>query len=386
MRVLVVMTARELGGAEFYVERLVGALSDRCRFSVVLSHHPNIVPLRRRLEAKADVLAVDFDHPSALPGVVRTLRRLAAQHDIVHLNSNHPASRLGILLGFALPGGGTPVVAVEQGVSPIDDIIVPKAIAWTLPTLFRWSRRRVALTIAVSRQNQEMLVDYYRLPASHIAVVNNGADLAPYSTAAIPIDTLHTELKLAGDRTIVITLARLAPNKGHRYIVEAAPLIVARHPGVHFVFAGVLDQADPVRLQIERGSLSKHFTLLGFRSDVANLLAGSDIFVLPSLGEGFSLSIVEAMAAGLAVVATRVGGAEEIIVDGQNGFLVPPADAGALAAAIIRVLNMDPSARSSLQQSARIAAARFSVQAMADRTFALYQQVASRSRLQVDGN
>ena len=299
------MTARTVGGAELYVERLTAALAGACRFTVALSDHPELAAMRQRLAGRAEVLAFPFDHAGALPAVTRRLRQLGRAADVIHLNSNHPGSRLGILMGFALPGCGRPVVCVEQGASPIDAVEVPDSIVWALPTLFRWSRRSVDQVVAVSEENKRTLVDLYRLPAKKITVVHNGADLTPYADPAP--GTLRAELGLTPDQPLVIVLGRLAANKGQRFLVEAAPTILSHFPTAHFAFAGNPEGRNDIEARIRALNLEPHFSLLGFRSDVVNLLRSSDVFVLPSLGEGFSLSIIEALAAGLPVVATRSG-------------------------------------------------------------------------------
>ena len=364
------MTARTVGGAELYVEQLTAALADACRFTVALSDHPELADLGQRLATRCAVLTFPFDHAGALPSVTRQLRQLGRAADIIHLNSNHPGSRLGILMGFALPGAGRPVVCVEQGASSIAAIEVPGSIAWALPALFRWSRRSVSQVVAVSEENKRTLVNLYRLPAKKIAVVHNGADLAPFADPAPA--TLRAELELAPDQPLVIVLGRLAANKGQRFLVEAAPAILARFPATHFVFAGNPEGRNDIEARIRALNLEPHFSLLGFRSDVVNLLRSSDVFVLPSLGEGFSLSIIEALAAGLPVVATRVGGAAEIIDEGINGFLVPSADAPALGGAVIRALSLDASAREAMRLVALETARRFSFDITAQKMFAIY--------------
>jgi glycosyltransferase involved in cell wall biosynthesis len=121
--------------------------------------------------------------------------------------------------------------------------------------------------------------------------------------------------------------------------------------------------------------------MLGFRTDVADLLRASDVFVLPSLAEGFALSLIEALAAGLPVVATRVGGAPEVIENGVNGYLVPPGDPAALARAVVEILGQGDPVHAQMVKAARVTAARYSVDAMADRMFALYQEVSSHADL-----
>jgi glycosyltransferase involved in cell wall biosynthesis len=239
--------------------------------------------------------------------------------------------------------------------------------------LFRWSRRSVTQLVAVSEENKRTLVDLYRLPAEKITVVHNGADLTPFRDPSP--GTLRAELGLTPDQPLVIVLGRLAANKGQRFLVEAAPDILARFPTTHFVFAGNPEGRGDIEARIRALNLEPHFSLLSFRSDVVNLLRSSDLFVLPSLGEGFSLAIVEALAAGLPVVATRVGGAAEIIDEGRNGFLVPPADAGALGEAVIRALSLDAPARENMRRAALDTARHFSFDITAQKMYEIYRSL-----------
>jgi len=382
MRVLLVMTAREVGGAELYVERLTCALAAQCDFTIVLSTHPRLEPLAQRLTKHAQVLRFAIEDQRRLPAVVNTVRALTRRADVVHLNSNHPGSRLGILFGFALARAGALLVCVEHRVSLMDDVIVPRALRPFLPHLFRWSRRAAARVIAVSKQNAELLTSYYRLRPDKITIVHNGIDLPDFKESNIvqARATLRAELGLPEQAIVILTLARLAPNKGHRYLVEAMPEVLRAHPDAHFVFAGELDQAEPVIARINTLGLGAHVHLLGLRSDAHHLLAASDFFVLPSLAEGFSLALVEALAAGLPTVATDVGGASEVIQPGQGGILVPPANSAALAAGLNHLLSLDEAEIQRQRQAARWAAQPFSTQAMAEKTLRVYSEVVCRSK------
>jgi glycosyltransferase involved in cell wall biosynthesis len=371
MRVLLVMTARQVGGAEIYARQLVAALRDRCDFTVVISDHPAMRSLRDELEGIARVAPLPVDRLSTLPQVAVEVRRLAGGHDVVQLISNHPASRLGIMMGFVLSGTRAPLVVVEQRATPMGDVDVRGALAPLLPGLFRRSRRRAARVIAVSEENRRTLEDVYGLPASAVEVVYNGVDLARF--ARPPGRDLRIELNLHPKQPVVLTVARLLPNKGHRYLVEAAPEILMRFPDAHFIFAG--DGAERVALegQVAALDLTDRFSLVGFRDDVEDVLRAGDVFVLPSLAEGFALSLVEALAAGLPVIATRVGGAAEVIEHGINGFLAPPGDAPALAEGVITALTLDDAGRQRMSMAARATAERFSVETMAERMFAIYE-------------
>jgi glycosyltransferase involved in cell wall biosynthesis len=131
--------------------------------------------------------------------------------------------------------------------------------------------------------------------------------------------------------------ARLEKQKGHQYLIEAT----AQVPEALFLFAGVGSEQTRLEAQAKALGVTDRIIFLGHREDIADLLASCDLFVLPSLFEGLPLSILEAMAACKPVVATAVDGNNEIVIDGQTGLLVPPADPGALAGAIRTVLS-DP--------------------------------------------
>jgi glycosyltransferase involved in cell wall biosynthesis len=375
LKILLIATARELGGAELYVERLIAPLEGQHQFTVAISHHTNMLPLRQRLGKLATVIEFDFDRIASLIKAAPQLRQLARQHDVVHLNSNHPASRLGILLGFALSGCGKPVVCVEHRVSPVNDIIVPNAIAPFLPTLFRWSRRGVARLVAVSKDNAQALTALYGIPPNKVEVVYPGVDVRVNPDAPKSSFTLRSELNLRPEQPVLLVLARIMANKGHRFLIEAAPRILSEFPDAHFVFAGAPDEVAPLHALIEQLNLGGQFSFPGFRSDIPNLLGSSDMLVLPSLAEGFSVTLVEALAAGLPIVATRVGGAAEIIVDGETGYLVPPADAPALAEAVLRALRLNEGERQAMRTKARALAQEFTTQVMGQKMAALYARL-----------
>src|SRR5262249_44896941 len=148
---------------------------------------------------------------------------------------------------------------------------------------------------------------------------------------------LRAALMGSTDRPIVLTAARLAEQKGLCYLLKAAALL----PQAMFVLAGEGPERAVLEAQAAELGLNKRVLFLGHRHDVPDLLACCDLFVLPSLFEGLPLSILEAMAAKKPVIASAVGGNNEVIVHGETGLLVRPADPAALASAIQAILS-DP--------------------------------------------
>ncbi|HEX2034499.1 MAG TPA: glycosyltransferase family 4 protein [Chloroflexota bacterium] len=180
-------------------------------------------------------------------------------------------------------------------------------------------------------------------------------------------------LGIEPQRPVLSTLARLAAQKGHRYLLQALVEIRHEFPDVLYLVVGDAD-ADwrgegGIREELEELirtlDLAPNVRFLGYRRDILTVLHATDILVSPSLREGMSVTLVEAMAAGVPIVATAVGGSPEAIVDGETGLLVPPADPRALATAVLTLLR-DPARRAAMGAAARRRAeARFDVGAAA---------------------
>src|SRR5207237_538470 len=175
---------------------------------------------------------------------------------------------------------------------------------------------------------------------------------------------------------LVGMVANLRASKGYDHFVRTARLVTDAMPKVRFVAIGQTNGAnygELVRLIRELG-LEDRFLLLGFRQDVPQILADLDVFVLSSLTEGFSLATVEAMAAGKPVVVTRSGGPEEIVEDEQTGFLVPPADAAALARRICDVLQNGQLASALGRRAQAMVQTKFGLRRMVREYEALYER------------
>lgn len=377
MRILLVMTARTVGGAELYAKNLMAALTTACDFTLAASDHPDLHHFLELVRPYTQRIAhFPFTQGRELWDTTRRLVHLATEHDLVHLNSNHPGSRLGILMGFALPRAGRPVIAVEHSATPISNIEAPSLIAPALPFLFRLSRRKVTRIVTISSESVETLTKLYGLPARKIRLIYPGIDLDRLRSAPEP-PTLRRELGLPANVPLILVLGRLNENKGYRELFAALAAVSPSFPTAHVAWAGPVDETEVANQLLARLGLASRVSLLGFRDDVPNLLASSDILVQASHAEGFGLTVVEALAAGLTVIATGTGVALETISDGVNGFLVPPRDAAALADALVRGLSLSPESRATLAVAARAAAAPFGIKEMAQSMLELYREVAA---------
>ena len=210
--------------------------------------------------------------------------------------------------------------------------------------------------------------------AAKVRLVPNGIDLTRFTPRA-PSAGLRAALGVPPSSPVVLSIGRFVAEKGHRHLLEAAARVERTKPGVHWVLVGAGELEAPLRRQARGLGLESRVHFAGWREDVPDVLAVSDVFVLPSESEGFGRVVVEAMAMAHPVVATAVGGVPEIIRDGETGILVPPSDPAALADAVRSLLD-DPVRASRLGAAGRARAeSRFSLTAHIDAIEGVYTEV-----------
>lgn len=236
-----------------------------------------------------------------------------------------------------------------------------------------WVVARMSRVIAISEAVRAAMLARREVIGGKITVIPNGIaapDAGPPGTAR---ETRHS-LGIAPDAPLVVCAARLEPEKDIASLVSAMSRARAAVPGACCLIAGDGSLRPALQHQIEDLGLGGAVQLLGFRSDAPALVAAGDLFVLPSLAEPFGLALLEAMALGRPVVATRAGGPLEIVEDGETGLLVPPSSPDALAEAVCRLLA-DPASRHRLGENGRARFVdRFTSDRMARATLAVYEQ------------
>jgi len=202
---------------------------------------------------------------------------------------------------------------------------------------YRFAMKFCTKVISVSNATAKWLVDKRGLSENKVVVIPYGVDLSLYKQGSNP--ELRAKLGIKPETLVVGTVARLHTQKGHQYLIEAAKTIVPKFEDIQFVFVGDGDTRPDLEKSIKEANLTENFKLLGFRSDVKELLRTFDLFVLPSLYEGLPNVILEAMASGLPVVATAVDGTVELVEDCKTGYLVPPEEPEELVEKISALLS-----------------------------------------------
>jgi glycosyltransferase involved in cell wall biosynthesis len=335
--------SRVLGGAENAMFMLLESL-DRAAWepTLLLEDAPEVEPLVARAEAigvpvrRVAPMPLGLGGAARVPAFARLLRRERPAAFHAHMSSP-------VACKWGLAAAVLARVPAVLGTVQVGAYEPPNRSAyWQL----RGLARGVDRYLAVSREIAGELIDRLGWPAAKVEVVYNAVDVERVVAEASP--GLREQLGGSETRPLVITPARLDDQKGHDTLLEA----VAEVPEAMFVLAGEGPRRAELEARASQLGVGERVRFLGRREDVPRLLAACDVFCLPSLYEGSSLAVLEAMAAGIPVVSSAIGGTEELIEDGAGGLLVPPGDAPALAAALRRVLG-DADLRRELAAKAR---------------------------------
>jgi len=334
LRVAHVLHSLAVGGTENGVVNLIGRLVDIHHEVVCMTEAG---PLASRLPADVPVHVIGKRSGIDLRAIVRLvllLRRL--RPDIVHTRNwaafdAVPAARLA-----RVPR----LIHGEHG----REIGDPHGRNRRRNAVRRASGPLVDRFVTVSHDLQRWLVETVGVPAKRVTTIHNGVDTTRFTPAMR--GEARLALGVADDEVIIGTVGRLDPVKDQLSLIEATAVLSAAFGRVRAVLVGEGPSRPMLEARIRRLSLESRVTLLGERKDVPQLLPGFDVFVLPSIAEGISNTILEAMASGVPVIATRTGGNPELLEDGISGALVPIGDRIHLAGVLHRyVVTRDLRAR-----------------------------------------
>ena len=366
MRILHISSAQTFGGGERYLVDLVNALAARGHdlFVAVRRRSPlndklqlppeNVIelPLRNALDAKS---------AGALAKLTRD-RQIEIVH--AHMARDYPLA----------------AYAVRRNAG--SKLVVTRHVLFPLNRLHKLTLARVSKVIAVSHAVARDVGAQALVPNEKITVVHNGVDVDRIESVRNRFQ--RTEFlrrwNLPEDRLMVGSVGTLTPLKGYEDFLRAAACVREVSPEAFFVISGVdSSPGQTYQSALERLigelDLGDHVRLISWMDDITELFCALNIFVSASHSESFGLAIVEAMAAGAAIVATQTEGAREVIQDGKTGRLVPIGDAEQMAQAIISLIN-DRETRQQMAAAARTAAkVSFSLARMVDETEALYGEV-----------
>jgi glycosyltransferase involved in cell wall biosynthesis len=357
MRILQISSARHFGGGEQHFVDLTNGLTERGHNVLVAAVRDSPIFAEGRITAENSFELSPANALNLTKAIA--LRRFVREHaiEIVHA---HMARDY-------------PLAALAAGHDDGARLIITRHVLFPMSKLHRITQRRVARVIAVSQSVASVVCEQGIFHPDQINVVHNGIDLTKFRPRGARHSPGHLRVGILGE---------LTANKGQLEFVRATETVAEQIDNVDFIIAGRDNSRDGdygLRLKalIEASKFRDRIQLIESRIDVPEFLSGLDIVVSTSRSEAFGLVIIEAMAAGVPVVATATAGACEIISDNETGHLVPVGDVNEMAAAISLLLK-DPAQRQQIAESARQTVARnFSLERMVSDTEAVYRQVLS---------
>lgn len=331
-------------------------------------------PLHQKAcEAELPVLPFKIRNEFDLPAILRLAWAMKRKKCLlVHFHDAHSAA----------------VGSVAASLAKVPFRIITRRVDFPLKKNY-FSRRKymknVDAIIAISEGVKKVLVEGGVDP-ENVEVISSGIDFSSFeedSSALTSKDYLHREFSFAVDDYLVGIVAHLADHKGHQYLIQATKILKQQAPKIKTIIVG----EGPLSMELDRQAkeldVEDIIFFLGFRKDIPKILSSLDLFVLSSHLEGMGSSILDAMASRLPVVATKVGGIPEVVINGETGLLVPPRNPSALARAILRLYSDKTLASRLGQKGYELVHRKFSAEAMADKVVRLYEKIGLRKWIKI---
>jgi L-malate glycosyltransferase len=371
-RVLHLLNSFELGGTERQAVELLKRL-DQTRYDVRLGVIQRKGPLHDEVAAHYPRL-LEFPLNSLYNAqALRQMRRLRAwlldeQIDILHAHDFY-AGWLGTL---AAQFTSVKLIACQRHLRLSD--------RWVHAAGRRIINRLAHRVVVNAELIRSYVLETGTARADKLVVIRNGLTFqAEPATRAAVRAALLAELQLPTDALLIGNVANLRPVKGHRYLLQAAATVVRQFPKAHFVLVGTGELHAGLQIQAAELGIRANVHLLGQRPNAAQLAQAFDLAVLASLHEGLPNTVMEAMAAGVPVVATAVGGVLEMITDGETGYLAPAADAARLAEKLLQALADETGRAQIAARGHAFVLEQFSMQRMVAATERLYDELSGNS-------
>lgn len=368
IRVMYLASNPEWAGAEVHLATLADSMRDdgRIDVSVCVFHNGRLVDYLKAHGIKVNVLPLKFLFDVS---VIFKLAKLLKEEgiDILHTHG-YKSNVIGVLASRL--NNNNLCVRTEHGLTePFFGINKIKMSIYEYLDYLS-GRFMTNKIISVSSEIKKNVSAKY--PKNKIEIIYNGIDVSQDDT--VKQSVLKNELGISCDSFIIGIVGRMVPVKGHEYFISAAQLILEKRSDVRFLIVG----DGPLRQEIQSNipaSLSKYIKFTGFRNDAKDVINIMDIIVFSSLSEGVPYVLLEAMAAKKAVVATRVGGLAEVILDGKNGLLVDSKDAKGIAEKCLYLLENKNIIQSMGEEARKTVRDNFSKDKMKEKTICLYEEV-----------
>ncbi len=381
LRIGYYLSSAAMGGQERHVLTLIDHLSARHHITVFCDAAEGGNPFYEELETRGlrprilrlprmSTKGVVRPVAMSLPVILAARRALAAAHlDAIHFHAGLLGQMYAPIVAGCMAGIHTRILTLHNHIvrhAPLRRFIESRVL------------RRLDRIVAVSNHTKRELVQKKDVAPEQVVVVPNGIEVAAY-TNMMERREARGALGLSNEALVVGLVGRLHDLKGVDLMIEAVPLIKAQVPRLQLVLIGIGPEEKALRQLAEERDASDVVRFAGYRSDARRFMSALDVLALPSRDEANPLSLLEAMACRKPVVAARVGGVPEVVVDGVTGLLVPPENVPALAEAVVRLLK-DPERMKAMGEAGRERVQiHFSEDAMLEKTASLYGMPSGRS-------
>jgi glycosyltransferase involved in cell wall biosynthesis len=303
----------------------------------------------------------------ALCSLVRLIKQ--KRPDIVHTHS----SKAGVLGRLAAKLAGVPKIVHTPHGHVFYGHFHP-----TAARIFLWIERLLTLItdrmVALTEGEKNDYINLSVCSSHKLLKIHSGVDLKPFFKINGNTSQKKRSLGIDGEGSVIGFVGWLLPIKGPMYLLKAMADVWQSHPDTSLVFVGKGNLYQSLKDEVVKMNAKGRVTFLGWRSDIEEIMPIFDIFVLPSLNEGMGRVIVEAMAAGKPIVASRVGGIPDLVQHNENGILVPPADVPALAQSVNQLLD-DPETAERLGSQGNSFCRRLSLTAMVEKIDQMYSDL-----------
>ena len=317
-----------IGGAEEYLKILaLGVNKEKFNIRIAIPENKGTEEFVNDLRSKG--VRIDFINKYNL--VSNYIYFLKNKPDYIHFNLPFPNKCISALLAGIIYSKSK--LYLTEHLVPQD--YVPNKI---LKEIKKYIYNKICLSIAVSAKNKESLIKNFDLPEDKIKIVYNSVDADPIKNYDVDIlNELRNKFTLSDSSIVYGTVGRLNKQKGHEYLIDAAKKLIEKVPGSIFLIVGKGQLKDQLIQKTKDNDIYENFRFVGYQKNLPEILAIMDIFVLPSINEGFPFALLEAMAAKKPIIATNVGGVTEIVKNGVNGIVVEPMDPFALSTAMLEL-------------------------------------------------
>ncbi len=332
-----------VGGAEVLAARLAYQLGDTYRFVFVCLDEVNV--LGEELRSQGFPVHVLARRPGVDWGCAHRLARCLSEERVDLLHAHQYAPFFYSVMARLLHRR-PPLLFTEHGRDYPD---YPRPKRMLVNRLLLERRDRV---VAVGHAVRQALLRNEGFGSGRVAVIYNGVELSSHGQNGSGRDAVRRELGIGARDLLLLQVARLNYLKDHLTAVRTMAQVVRQRPDARLLLVGDGEERPRIEHEIARLNLSDVVRIMGRRDDVGRLLPAADLFLLTSLTEGIPLTLIEAMAAGLPVVSTRVGGVAEVVDEGATGLLAPPGQADALARHLLRLAG-NPALRSVMGRRGR---------------------------------